>query len=376
MAVRYSPEGHVRAGCVPTHLNMIPIFAALLAVAPQTPPTVTEIQARIPKTRTVVSLDLCDWREDREQGQALGDKLLFAGTMAPRGSVLSVIVEPNVPPVAPTKWRERLAPAGTHFNVQFTPCVDASAEIAPGMLQSDYHAFFATREHVLHVHASRLTDGTDDKEAFPRSEFERIVKSLRVRLLRRGWAEDYPDAIGVPMTMAAVLGVDQKAWQEKYLTKHAEDWPAHFANAEYLLHLGAPLEQQLAAYDKAIALMGKIDKPDGKTRFAIAMLHEGKSLALYGAKRHADSIAPLEQCCAILKELAHRERGGPAYHLARAHALCKREAPALDALRRAIEADAQFRDRAAEDADFASLADKPAFRKLLATPARKDPPKN
>lgn len=352
---------------------MIPLLVALLAVAPQTPPTVTEIQARIAKTQFVVSLDLSDWREDREQGKALGDKLLFAGTIAPPGSVLSVLVEPNAPPVAPTKWRERLAPAGTHFDVQFTPCVDASVELAPGMLQSDYHAFFATREHALHVHVSRLVD---DKEGFPRTEFERIVKSLRVRLLRRGWAEDYPDAIARPMTMAAVLGVDQKAWQEKYLGKHAEEWPAHFANAEYLHHLAAPIEQRLAAYDRALTLMGKVDQPDEKTRFAIAMLLEGKSLALYGAKRYSDSIAPLEQSCAILKNLAHRERGGPAYNLARAHALGKHEAAAIDALRRAIDADAHYRDRAAEDADFASLEDKPAFRKLLAKPAGKEPSKD
>lgn len=348
------------------------ILAALLAIAPQAPPRVTDIQARIQKTPFVVSLELVDWHEDAEAGKQLGDKMLFAGTMAPPGAVLSVHVEPNVPLTSPTKWRERLAPPGKPFDVQSTPCIDASAELAPGMLQSDYHAYFATRTHVLDVHVSRVTD---QKDGFPRIEFERIVKSLRIRLLRRGWAEHYPEVIGAPMTLAAVLGVDQKAWQDRYLVKHAGEWPAHFANAEYLHYLGAPIDQQLAAYDQAAALIAKVPVPDAKTRFALAMLLEGRSLALHDAKRHADAIAPLEQACAILQELRHPERGGPAYNLACEHALCHHEAAALDALRRAIEADPRYRDSAAKDADFATLEDKPEFKRLLGPPVGKVPSK-
>lgn len=339
-------------------------LALLVAVSCQSPQSVTDIQARIPKTFCVVSVALADWREDHPKDHPLGDKLLMSGTTAPDRAMLTLIVEPNNPPVSPQTWRQRLAPKGQLFDVGASACVDTSSEPVPGMKTSDYHAFFATRTHALDLHVS----GTPGAAPFPRAEFERIVKSLRVLLLRRGWAEDYPEALAAPMTIAAVLGVDQREWRD-HLERHSGDWAAHFANAEHLHAVAAPLDQQLAAYDKALGLTAKIAKPDPKTRFAIAMLHEGKSLALYDAKRFADTIAPLEQACAILQELKHAERGGPAYNLACSHALCKHEGPALDALTKAIEAAPRYRETAKQDSDFAALAKSAAFQTLVAAKA-------
>lgn len=340
------------------------ILVALACQSPQAPQTVTDIQARIPKTFCVVSVALADWQEDHPKNHPLGDKLLMSGTMAPDRAMLTLIVEPNKPPVSPQAWRQRLAPNGQPFEVGATACVDTSSEPVPGMKMSDYHAFFATRTHALDLHVS----GTPGATAFPRAEFERIVKSLRVLLLRRGWTEDYPEAIAAPMTIAAVLGVDQKEWRD-HLAQHSGDWAAHFANAEHLHAIQAPLDQQLAAYDKALGLATKVPTPDPKTKFAIAMLHEGKSLALYDAKRFADTIAPLEQACTILQELKHAERGGPAYNLACSHALCKHEGPAVQALAKAIEAAPRYRETAKQDSDFAAIAKSAAFQKLIAAKA-------
>lgn len=347
-------------------------LAMILALSCQSPQSVTDIQARIPKTFCVVSVALADWHEDHPQGHPLGDKLLMSGTMAPDGAMLTLIVEPNVPPVSPQTWRQRLAPKGQPFEVGATPCADTTSEPLPGMKMSDYHAFFATRTHSLDLHVS----GTPGAAPFPRAEFERIVKSLRVLLLRRGWTEDYPEAIAAPMTVAAVLGVDQKEWRDGYLGQHAGDWAAHFANAEHLHALKAPLDQQLAAYDKALGLLTKVAAPDPKTKFALAMLHEGKSLALYDARRFADTIGPLEQACSILQELKHAERGGPAYNLACSHALCKHEGPAIAALTKAIDAAPHYREAAKTDSDFAAIARSAAFQKLVAAPAAAaSPPK-
>jgi len=347
------------------------LLLPLLFTAPQAP-QVTDIQARIPHSFCVVSIALTEWHEDRPVDHPLGDKLLLSGTMAPDGAMLTLIVEPNVPPVSPQTWRQRLAPAGKPFDVGPTPCADTSSEPLPGMKMSDFHAFFATRRHSFDLHVSgRL----GSKDPFPRAELERIVGSLRVLLLRRGWTEDYPDAIAGPMTVAAVLGVDQKQWCDGYLARHADDWAVQFANAEWLHDGKAPVEQQLAAYDKALALIGKLSTPDAKTRFTTAMLHEGRSLALYDAKRFADTIAPLERACAILQELNHSERGGPAYNLACSHALCKHEAPALAALQQAIDASEHYRVLASKDSDFAAIARSDAFQKLIAAPAADPAPR-
>jgi len=107
-------------------------LALFLALSLQTPPTaqlVTDIQARIPQSSCVVSLALTDWHEDHPKDHPLGDKLLMAGTMAPDGSMLTLIVEPNVPPVSPQTWRQRLAPTGQPFDVGATPCADTSSEL-------------------------------------------------------------------------------------------------------------------------------------------------------------------------------------------------------------------------------------------------------
>src|SRR5262245_4650926 len=342
------------------------LLLTLVLQSPQAPATVTDIQARIPKSGFVVSLALADWHEDRSEHHPLGEKLLMSGTMAPGGAMLTLIVEANTPPASPQTWRQRLSPPGKPFEVGATPCSDVSSEPIPGLKMADYHAYFATRTHSLDLHVSG-TPG--DADTLPRAEFERVVRSLRVLLLRRGWTEDYPEAIAAPMTVAAVLGVDQKEWRDGYLAKHDDDWAAHFANAELLHDLGASLDQQLTAYDKAIALSGKVAAPDPKTRFVIAMLHEGKSLALHDARRYAETIPLLEKACVILQELGHQERGGPAYNLACSHALCKHEAAALAALGKAIEAAPRYREAAARDPDFAPLAKSAAFKKLVAAPA-------
>ena len=347
------------------------LTALLLALAQDPTQLVTDVQARIKKTPLVVSLQLGEWKESAEQYEmlkkSLGDKVLFAGTMAPKGSIFTVIVQPNEPMGSPQTWRDRLAPAGKHFDAGPTPCVDASAEPMTGMVQSDYHAFFSTRTHVLHLHASRLSD--TDKEPLPRAEFERIVKSLRVLALRHGWTEDYPPAIAVPMTLASVIGVANDPWAKEYMVKRAAEWPAHFAHAEYLRFEKAPLEAQIAAYEKALSLITKVENPDAKMRFATAVLHDGLSLALYEAKRFADSIAPQQKGIAILEELKRKERGVLLYNLACSEALSQHKPQAIEALKKALEVNPRFRENAAKDADFDSLADDPAFKALIAKPA-------
>lgn len=350
------------------------LTALLLSIAAVAPQSVTEIQSRVPGTREVLSLDLAEWTEDREiaapMREMLGDKLLMVGSVGPGGATLSVVVESNEPLASPKAWRERLAPPGEVFELRSASCVDSSSEVLPGMQQSDFHGYFATRTHVYDVHVSKLHE-TDD-EPFPRKEFERIVDSLRLRLLRRGWAEDYPREIAAPMTLASVLGVESEAWTRKYLPEHSGEWAAHFANAEHLRPTKATTKQKLAAYDKALELLAKVEEPGVKERFATAILYEGKNLVHYEAKDYKASIAPMEKGLAIVTELGRPERAGFAYNLACSNALLKRRRPAVDALAIAIEVDPRYRGSAARDSDFAALRDYRPFQKLLEEPDSED----
>jgi tetratricopeptide (TPR) repeat protein len=241
------------------------------------------------------------------------------------------------------------------------------------MTMADYHAYFTTRTHVFDLHVSRMSE--KDMEPLPRAEFERIVKSIRVLALRRGWTEDYPPQIAVPMTLASVMGVTNEPWAKKYMTEHADEWPAHFANAEYLRFAQAPTDAQITAYEKALALIAKAEKPDEKVRFTTAILYDGLSLALYDANKYADTIAPIEKSLAILEELKRKERAGLAYNLACSQALTKHAPEALAALKKAIDADPRYKESAAKDADFDFIKNDPAFQALIgkaaAPPAKK-----
>lgn len=351
------------------------LATAVFSLAPQTPQLVTDVQTRIRGTPLVVSLALTDWKDDEKLGaplrKSLGDKVLFAGTLAPAGSLLTVIAERNDPPAGSKTWRDRLAPPGEKFDIGYAHGVDCSATLAPGVVQSDYHAYITTRTHVFDVHVSRVSD--TEKPPFPRAEFERIVKSLHVLALRRGWSEDYPAELAPAMTVAAMLGVDSEQWQKGYRERHPGEWATEFATAEYLRFAKAAPDAQIAAYERALASITKVEKPDAKERFATAILYDGLSLAQYDAAKYAESIAPLEKGLALLEELGRKERSSLAYNLACANALTNHGPQALAALARAIEADPRLRENAAKDADFASVAGTAEFKKLITAPDDKAP---
>jgi hypothetical protein len=347
------------------------LLALLTSLSLQLPTSYTQIQTRVPKTPWVVLLLLHGWKEAGAGDplrKELGEKLVFSGTMDPPGTILTLIAEPNTQLSSPAVWRKRFAVPGTEFEVQVSACVDASVKPAGAPACSDYHAYTCAAGACLDLHVSRLSP--DGQEALPRAEFERIVQSMRVLLLRRGWAEYYPDEVGYQMTLAALAGPGRQGWKEAYLPKHAGEWTVHFVEAEFLRYEQAPLEQQIASYEKSLELLAKLEKPGPKERFGWAIACDGLSLALCDAQRVADSIPLLEKGYALLAGINRQERAPLAYDLARAQALTKHDKEALAALGNAIAADPRFRDNAAKDADFAELRASPEFQKLVAKPAK------
>jgi hypothetical protein len=343
------------------------LLTLLACLGLQTPATFTQIQARVPKTNWVVVLLLKGWKEASDPDplrQALPEKLVFSGTMDPPGTVLTLIAEPNPQALAPGAWRKRYEVPGEVFDIGLSACVDASVQPGNAPAFSDFHAYSCAAGYCFDLHVSRVSPNS--KLALPRAEFERIVQTTRVLLLRRGWAEDYPSEVSYQMTLAALAGPGRPGWEEKYLPKHAGEWTAQFVEAEFLRYDKAPVEQQIAGYQKSLELLAKLENPGPKERFAWAIACDGLSLALYDAKRFADSIAPLEKGCALLTELQRTERAALSYNLACSQALLKHDPQALAALGKAIEVDPRFRDDAAKDEDFALLRVSPEFQKLLA----------
>jgi hypothetical protein len=345
------------------------LLALLACLGLQIPDTATQIQARVPNTNWVVVLLLKGWKDASDPDplrQEIPEKLVLSGTMDPPGTILTLIAEPNPQALSPGAWRKHFAVPGEVFDIQLSACVDASVQLENAPAFSDYHAYSCAAGYCFDLHVSRVSPNA--KLALPRAEFERIVQTTRVLLLRRGWAEDYPSEVSYQMTLAALAGPGRPGWKEQYLPKHAGEWTAQFVEAEFLRYDKAPAEQQIACYQKSLELLGKLEKPGPKERFGWAIACDGLSLALYDAKRFADSLAPLEKGYALLAELERKERASLAYNLACSQALLKHEPEALVALGHAIEVDPRFRESAAKDEDFALLRVSPEFQKLLAKP--------
>lgn len=346
------------------------LLALIASLAAQLPVSHTQIQAHIARTPWVAALQLHGWKDtpdDDPLRKELGDKLVLAGTLEPAGTILTLTAEPNKALISPSAWRKRYAVEGTAFECQLSACVDATRQPAGGPEFADFHAYTCAGGFCLDLHVSRVAP--DDKPALPRAEFERIVQSQRVLLLRHGWAEYYPSEIGDQMTLAALSGPERKGWKEGYLSTHADDWQAHFVEAEFLRMEQAPLEQQIASYRKALELVQQLPKPGPKEQFAWAMACDGLSLALRDAQRLPEALAPLEKGYTLLAGINRPERAALAYNLACAQALLGHEKEALDALGKAIAADARCRENAAKDADFAKLRGSPEYQKLVAQPA-------
>ncbi len=348
------------------------LLALVLALLPQVPVPFSDIQARVPHTSWVVSLNLSGWKEADESNplrKTLGDKLVFCGTLQPAGTTLTLIAEANTELISPTSWRKRLAPPGESFECQLAACVDATVKKTGGPEFDDFHAYVCAAGWCFDLHVSRAVG--DPKNALTRGEFERIVKTMRFLFLRRGWAEYYPDEFAYDMTLAALSGPGRRGWKENVLPKRGEDWIAQLVEAELTRADKAAPEVQIALYRHALELIAKLEKPGPKERYAWAIACDGLSLALGEAKQLAEAVPVLERGYALLEELGRKERAALAYNLACAQALLKHENEALAALERAIGADEFFRAAAAKDEDFAALRSLPAFQKLVAKPEPK-----
>src|SRR5689334_13650373 len=135
------------------------LLALLACLGLQTPPTYTQIQARVPKTNWVVLFLLHGWKEagrDDPLLKELGDKVVLSGVMDPPGTVLTVIAEPNTQLISPAALRTRFARPGEEFDVQLSACVDASLKVADGPAYSDYHAYTCAAGYCFDVHVSRV----------------------------------------------------------------------------------------------------------------------------------------------------------------------------------------------------------------------------
>ncbi|MDP6410006.1 MAG: tetratricopeptide repeat protein [Planctomycetota bacterium] len=335
-----------------------------LLLTPREAPTV---EARVPNTYLGIALQLEGFQENveltREAGAALGERAVLFGSIGPTRASLSIIAERSEGEATSEAWRARLTEGEPLlFSIGGTSCSEARE--APGEEERiEFHAFLLAGGYCFDL---RVRTGAEaGPDALSREAFVEMVRSFRVALLRRGWRADYPAAVLALMHEAAVRAPRGEPWLREEAARRSDDYAVPFVRAEMLEVSGGPVEETLAAYARASALLDGLEAPTPAQRFARAVCADGSGLTLAKSGRAAEALAHYRKGHAIAASLGHAVRGPLAYNLACAAAQTGENKLALDYLERAIGVLPRYRAMAGIDVDFETLRGDARFRRLV-----------
>lgn len=186
---------------------------------------------------------------------------------------------------------------------------------------------------------------------------------------------DLDDALGAVDRALALDSNHAAAHFERGLVAAASD-PA--AAAESFARAAALGHQPLQARTNQSTCLAMIGRRDAAIDLLTALTDEhpefapgwySRGLALVKVGRHLEALVALDRAIALDPDHANAH-----YARACAHALLGRKSPALADIARAIAIDPAVRQPIHDDADFADLADDPAFVHLTAPPDDAPPP--
>jgi tetratricopeptide (TPR) repeat protein len=148
-----------------------------------------------------------------------------------------------------------------------------------------------------------------------------------------------------------------------------DDWVPHFYLGE-LAYNARKNEPAVRGYQRASDLLVKrADRSEKETKALLVALDT--RAACFAEQKKFDQALPVcEQILEATKGSDSKDaksfREQALYNLACCDAMTSRPVEAMKALRQAIEAQPEFKKRAAEEPCFASLRAKPDFKKLVA----------
>lgn len=358
---------------------MIPLLAALallLAPTARTPaqdaptevaPAPVDAKADVYGSPLQVSFSAVGWERDARLETKLSEQFGLRTIAAGRfhGASLTIHFQPDEPPQPSSAWRDQSS-KGTPFEVGGIACAVQEQRLpGEGRAMVRYSAFALADGRVfeLHVAAPRSFEG----ETCSHEQFEDLVRSWRVQVVRFGKAQELPDAARDGMAGALAGGAQGLEALEREVAKPGEDKrlaaAQAFAFAE-LLHLTAKAPQQLhEAHVRAAERLTDVPEPDEKLRFALALSEHGAGVAALALGKAEEARERLARAAELVGK--HALQRDAKYELAVALATLGKNEEALTALTEVLGLDARLRARAEHDRRLAALSADPRFTELV-----------
>lgn len=361
---------------------MKPLLAALALLLPPAPtpsrsqeppvapaPAPVDAKADVYGSPLQVSFSAPGWERDARLETRLSEQFGLRTVAAGRfhGASLTIHFQPDEPPQPSSAWRDQTS-KGTPFEVGGIACAVQEQRLpGDGRAMVRYSAFALADGRVfeLHVAAPR----TNESETCSHEQFEELVRSWRVQVVRFGKAQELPDAARDCMARALAKGAQGLAELEREVDKPSEDklLAAHqaFAFAE-LLHLTAKApEQRHEAHMRAAERLAALAERDDRLQFALALSEHGAGVAALALGKAEEARERLARAVELAgKHVLQREAR---YELGVAFALLGKREEALAALTEAIGLDGRLRARAEHDRRLDVLSADPRFTELVRT---------
>jgi tetratricopeptide (TPR) repeat protein len=355
-------------------LSML-LFASVALLAQEKPAPVpaaaNDVVGRIAGTRLFARLDVPGFtRDDRTAKllqQALGARGIIVGAITGELTMVEVVADKEGDKhFTDVEWRENnLYGSGSdwkHFDSSGIPCAELSV-LVEGSGTHDFYAFTVRAGYRFVVH---LSEGLNDthKQHLQREQFDRLVASFHLAVVRLGTWQQLPAAAIELMDGAIKKGADWTAWIDEQAQARPTDPCVPFAKAELLRHLATRPDEQAAAYARAIELLSAKKEPAAPEVLAHAACEDGLALALLDAGDPVKAIPHLEAALKIAHDVTAPVRAGIGYDLARVYARLGRDELAIARLKEAESEEPGALERSVTEKDFDALRKTKAYLDL------------
>lgn len=358
---------------------MISTFFMALALLGSAPAIDAEVvSGRVAGTSIGFALSVNDFPRDDVGLTALrktyGETAVWRGLRQPGDTTVNIItVHGKIHTSA--EWRDiilgnKKVGAGL-FDIDGTACAEQVRELTFPYRSVGWHAYVTAHDACVDVHA--FTTAKGDELGITKDEFEKIVKSVRFAIVRRGAWNDFSERY-LELSRQALASDDGIAWlKEQLASAPKDDRAAALALAEHMMEAKADPAELVKAFTLAAAPSASAEKPSAKLVFARALALDGLGVASLQLGKPEEALARLLESRELGTTASLTARAGIAYDLAAAYAANKDVEHAMQQLKIAVALEPIWLGFAARDSLFDAVRAEPAFAEFV--PAIKKAPK-
>jgi tetratricopeptide (TPR) repeat protein len=299
------------------------------------------------------------------------DRAIAQGRLRGDGTIMVISAYGEMKPS--TEWRKslmvgRLAGLG-QFEVAHIACTESEKELEPPYSNLSWHAFPSFADTAFDISLGTLSKA--GVSPISRADFEHIVGSARYAIVRLGKWDEMPLAVMEHMhTGLARVENDGATFLAGLSKASLEEWALALAAGEIGVRTKMPAAERRELYERALASLGKIEKPGAGDVFATMTAYSGLGIALRDEEKRDEALAAIEKARKLADAKSKPAIAALEYDTATVYALKLDAASAIEHLRLAIAADPDRAVFAVRDPSFSGIGANPELRKLVNPPKK------